>query len=1134
MNRHAAAPVALTFAALLAGSPSSAQPRYFTVHVSDAASRAPVAGVVLHTTSRIALRTDVNGNAAFYEPGLMNRDVWFSFERPGYDGPAVFGLRGVRLRTTEGATGELALRRTADPDPGAPGATDSETRLARMPVADRARRFAIHVVDRSTGTGVPLVGLRAAGRTDYTDNAGWIAWSDPDRIGQRVSFEVVAPGYRSPDAIVAFETTPGGTATLQLERLNLAERLYRVTGQGRYTDSVLLGAAAPVARPLLDTDVMGLDSAVTALYRGRVFWIWGDTNRVDAPLGNFASTGARSDLPGAGGLDPAVGVNLEYFPGTATFVRSMAPPSPLGPTWIGALLVAPDARGEERLFSTFGVYPALADPVESGIMRFNDATGVFERALTFAAADVVRPAGGAWRVEEQGEAWWMFGNLVRVPARAEAMTDRAQWQVFSPQRADGTLDRRAGRELFYEWRTGVAPLDADHPIAGVGADESLSRLREAAAGTPIRDHSPGSIEWNAFRQRYVRVFTRIGGDGFLSEAWYAEADTPMGPWVYAQRAATHGNYTFYNPRQHPYFADRGGRRIYFEGTCSRTFSSAPETTPRYDYNQLMYRLDLDAPGAVLPVAVYDLSAQSAGDLGTRARLRPGPEAPRVLFQAPDRPAPGLVGFGWDDSTCADRQLTVTSGAEALFYAYLPGGAHTTATVGLFEWITPDGRRRYGVEGSQMPEGARPGATPVAYVWPHPVAVRLPAQRYVSATPADPDGGLARCADAGVTTQPDARVSEGLDAALGPAPTPDAGCGCHAGPVRARGWRLVTLAMILGARRQRSRTSLPATSPTTRTGRARRHRRAPRAPSQRREGRTPRAQARCASWPTRPARSRLDTRAGAPDALTPLTPLAPCQPAQAARPRACGTTGRARDVLWGRSMTFLNVSQVPSAQVHLTRMRDAFPGAAPQPWRSLYGTGAEVTVGVQGVAVHIRCLFAQGNRRPVPITEVRVAVATLGAVATLTPARSIPRSAMPLRFPHPGLADLGLLAAPATLVTGVFDEVTVALLGSLRDACDSAAEVVIDDDRVALSYEGWPADAQTLRRVAEVAAALAVRVPGALAMAGGAGASLEAHPEVRAMRRWQAARVRTGRALLAAVVIPMLCFVLATILKIATT
>jgi len=798
---HTAAPVALAFAALLTGSPSSAQPRYFTVRAVDATSRAPIAGVVLRTTSRITLRTDVNGNAAFYEPALMNRDVWFSYERPGYDGPAVFGLRGVRVRTTEGATGELALRRTTDADPGAPGATDAETRLARMPVPDRARRFAIRVVDRSTGTGIPLVGLRAAGRTDYTDNAGWIAWSDPDRIGQRVSFEVVAPGYRAPDAAVAFDTTPGGTVTLPLDRLNLAERLYRVTGQGRYADSALLGAEAPVARPLLDTDVMGLDSAVTALYRGRIFWIWGDTNRVDAPLGNFASTGARSDLPATGGLDPAVGVNLEYFPGTATFVRSMAPPSPLGPTWIGALLVAPDARGEERLFSTFGVYPALADPVESGIMRFNDATGVFERVLTFTAADAVRPAGGAWRVDEQGEAWWMFGNLVRVPARAEAMTDRAQWQVFSPQRADGTLDRRANGELVYEWRSGVAPLDPDRPIAGVGADESLGRIREAAGGTPVRDHSPGSVEWNAFRQRYVRVFTRVGGDGYLSEAWYAEADTPMGPWVYAQRAATHGNYTFYNPRQHPYFADRGGRRIYFEGTYSRTFSSAPEATPRYDYNQLMYRLDLDAPGAVLPVAVYDLSTQSAGDLGTRSRLRPGPEAPRVLFQAPDRLAPGLVAFGWDDPTCADRRLIVTSDAHPLFYAYAPDGARTPVTVGLFEWTTPDGHRRYGLEASQVPMGSRPSASPVAYVWPHPVALRLPAQRYVSAMPADADGGLASCVDAGVATRPDSGASPGLDADLGPAPPSDTGCGCRAAPARNRGWLVATLALLaLGRRR----------------------------------------------------------------------------------------------------------------------------------------------------------------------------------------------------------------------------------------------------------------------------------------------------------------------------------------------
>lgn len=231
------------------------------------------------------------------------------------------------------------------------------------------------------------------------------------------------------------------------------------------------------------------------------------------------------------------------------------------------------------------------------------------------------------------------------------------------------------------------------------------------------------------------------------------------------------------------------------------------------------------------------------------------------------------------------------------------------------------------------------------------------------------------------------------------------------------------------------------------------------------------------------------------------------------------------------MTFLNASQVPSAQDHLARMRDAFPGAAPRLSTTLYGSVAEGTVWVHGVAVHLRCHFAQGYRRPVPITEVRVAVPTRGAVATLTPARSIPRTAMPLRFPHPGLAGLGLLAAPAAIVPVVFDELTVALLGALPDASGAGGELVIDDDRVALTYEGWPADAQTLRRVAEVAAALAVRVPRALAAVGGAGASMEAHPEVRALRRWQTARVRAARVLLAVAVIPAIGIAVAAALSI---
>ena len=58
---------------------------------------------------------------------------------------------------------------------------------------------------------------------------------------------------------------------------------------------------------------------------------------------------------------------------------------------------------------------------------------------------------------------------------------------------------------------------------------------------------------------------------------------------------THERYSFYNPMQHPYWAREGGKVIYFEGTYTTIFSGNRNPTPRYDYNQILYRLDLDDP-----------------------------------------------------------------------------------------------------------------------------------------------------------------------------------------------------------------------------------------------------------------------------------------------------------------------------------------------------------------------------------------------------------------------------------------------------------------------------------------------------------------------------------------------------------
>lgn len=79
----------------------------------------------------------------------------------------------------------------------------------------------------------------------------------------------------------------------------------------------------------------------------------------------------------------------------------------------------------------------------------------------------------------------------------------------------------------------------------------------------------------------------------LGHVWYAEAKNIEGPWGKAIRVAEHPNYSFYNPTHHAFLDQEGGRLIYFEGTYSTMFSGNDNPLPRYDYNQLMYRLDLE-------------------------------------------------------------------------------------------------------------------------------------------------------------------------------------------------------------------------------------------------------------------------------------------------------------------------------------------------------------------------------------------------------------------------------------------------------------------------------------------------------------------------------------------------------------
>jgi hypothetical protein len=163
---------------------------------------------------------------------------------------------------------------------------------------------------------------------------------------------------------------------------------------------------------------------------------------------------------------------------------------------------------------------------------------------------------------------------------------------------DDQFDRDDQGRLRYGWRKNtpaISPGDEAKLIASgrIQRDEARWQLQDRD-GKKVLAHS-GSVYWNAYRKRWIMIAVQSAGTSFLGEVWYAEAETPVGPWRHAVKIVTHDRYSFYNPKQHPMFDKEGGRFIFFEGTYSHTFSGNNDATPRYDYNQVMYKLDLADP-----------------------------------------------------------------------------------------------------------------------------------------------------------------------------------------------------------------------------------------------------------------------------------------------------------------------------------------------------------------------------------------------------------------------------------------------------------------------------------------------------------------------------------------------------------
>lgn len=426
--------------------------------------------------------------------------------------------------------------------------------------------FRIEINDAENGWPVPLIQLRTVTQQCYvSDNAGVIAVDSPELFDTEVYFHVSGHGYEVPaDGFgyrgVRLRPQSGGVHRLEVKRVNIAKRLGRLTGRGLFAESQKLGEY----RDWRESPVAGCDSVQMTVYKGHPFWSWGDTQLLHYPLGNFHMTGATSVGSPIGTPQPPIQPRYELYLNEQGRPKGMAPIAGKGPTWLTGYAALQDRQGVEHLVAVYRKIEQPMNVYETGLCEWNPQFQVFEsKRKIWQKTDgqpepQLLPLGHAIIVQDNGGPWLYFGDPLpkfRCRATYEDWQDPSTWQALS-------------------------------------ATESLPCVD---SGQTVKPHS-GSVAWNPYRKRWVTVFMQqFGEPSAFGEIWYAEAERLEGPWGPAIKVVTHQNYTFYNPRLWGEFCTGDSPVLLFEGTYTEQFTKAAQATPRYDYNQVLYRIDLDDP-----------------------------------------------------------------------------------------------------------------------------------------------------------------------------------------------------------------------------------------------------------------------------------------------------------------------------------------------------------------------------------------------------------------------------------------------------------------------------------------------------------------------------------------------------------
>ena len=368
--------------------------------------------------------------------------------------------------------------------------------------ADAAGVFRIDIIDVVTGRGVPMVRVKGANVWRYSDSAGIVAWDDLLDTNLTIAFEVLTDGYSlaNGSSYVALTPTSGGTGQIMLDRAQPAQRRYRLTGEGIYADSIAVGAQSPIDDPLISSvGVTGQDTLKFASYKGRRYWMFGDTDCTALPtncgkyLPGWEATAGVFSVGASSSIDETNPPSLEYFERVSEGLRIPAQIAPVAPTswngqpcntWMGALHSFVDLdSGEEMMFAP---YVKPCDGINSstgkqGLMQWNDETMQFEKVASFwSPTDACLPgeqcpmssiSDGPMAVQTIGPDadpdYQYFGfpfATYRVLKKFSAVTNQSAWESYSPLLSGSDMTNPVIDPAGWGWKKNLSSFNAANEL----------------------------------------------------------------------------------------------------------------------------------------------------------------------------------------------------------------------------------------------------------------------------------------------------------------------------------------------------------------------------------------------------------------------------------------------------------------------------------------------------------------------------------------------------------------------------------------------------------------------------------------------------------------------------------------------